>query len=112
MITAHNQSGTFKHPVLCAMTRLFHFSDDGSIDVFLPCAVRFPTKRAEGMELAERSFGVGNRRVAPDDVLASAGLSSNCALANRGDPSEGSWRLLREWAGFGIALGPIVIAAL
>lgn len=30
--------------------RLFHFSDDGSIDVFLPRAVRVPAKRAEGMD--------------------------------------------------------------
>jgi hypothetical protein len=32
------------------MTRVFHFSDDGSIDAFLPRAVRVPAKRADGME--------------------------------------------------------------
>ena len=35
---------------VCRMPRLFHFSDDGSIDVFVPRPVSVPSKRAKGME--------------------------------------------------------------
>jgi hypothetical protein len=35
-----------------ATTRLFHFSDDGSIEVFLPREVRVPAKRAASIAMS------------------------------------------------------------